>query len=236
MKTEEDRIMNELEDDNIGTWMITYSDMITILMCLFVIFFIISARENVDLTIVKEDLKTKVSALETEKQVLEKKNNELMQKLFELDNTSLNIEDSNEEFVKFLKENKLIDFVTLVSSKEGVMIRFNDSVMFESGKSEVTAVGKEVLKQIGEKIKAIDNEVVIEGYTDNIPIKTSRYPSNWELSAARAISVVKYFIDDLNIEEERLSFTGWGERKPIAENDTDEGRNKNRRIEITILN
>lgn len=235
MKTEE-RIMNELEDDNIGTWMITYSDMITILMCLFVIFFIISARENVDLTIVKEDLKTKVSALETEKQVLEKKNNELMQKLFELDNTSLNIEDSNEDFVKFLKENKLIDSVTLVSSKEGVMIRFNDSVMFESGKSEVTAVGKEVLKQIGEKIKAIDNEVVIEGYTDNIPIKTSRYPSNWELSAARAISVVKYFIDDLHIEEERLSFTGWGERKPIAENDTDDGRNKNRRIEITILN
>ena len=92
------------------------------------------------------------------------------------------------------------------------------------------------MNEIADKIQGIPNLIVIEGFTDNIPIQTSAFPSNWELSVARAIGVARFMIDDMNIEEERISVSGFGEQRPIDSNETEEGRANNRRIEITILN
>lgn len=235
--------LNQSDDDLIGSWMITYSDMITILTCLFIMFFVMSAKENTVLSEIKEDLTEQVDVLEEENKTLNSENQDLLKEnqklamsLFEISDFKESLEVSDEKFIKFLKENNLLNAVNIVPSEEGLLIRFKDNILFNSGQSEVTSQGYEVLKQIGEKIKTLDNDIRIEGYTDDIPMHTVRFPSNWELSASRAISVVKYFIDDIGIDEKRLSFSGWGERKPIADNDTAEGRSQNRRIEITILN
>ncbi|MTI48605.1 MAG: hypothetical protein FH761_12240, partial [Firmicutes bacterium] len=93
-----------------------------------------------------------------------------------------------------------------------------------------------ILEKIAVKIQDLENEIRIEGFTDNVPINTERFPSNWELSSARAISVVRYFVQEKGMSPERFSVIGWGEHNPIEDNDSIEGRSKNRRIEITILN
>ena len=80
-----------------------------------------------------------------------------------------------------------------------------------------------------------DHDIVIEGYTDNLPMQSARYPNNWELSTARALSVVYYLINEKDIEPTRLSAKGYGEYRPIAPNDTPENRAKNRRVNIVLV-
>lgn len=227
--------------DMSSSWMIIYSDMITIILCFFIIFFVISAEENSLLYDLKNTLQNKVSELNTEvgqlsdaNKKLEEEKHTLSQQIFNLTNIEQEVNTSDEEFIAFLRENDLLRDVTISQNQDQLVIRFKDSVLFMSGEAEVTPEGYEVLDKIGDKLKAIENDFVVEGYTDNIPINTLEFPSNWELSSARAINVVKFFINHKNIDEDRISFSGWGERKAIASNETEEGRARNRRIEIKI--
>ncbi len=238
------------EDFDISsTWILTYSDMVTIILIFFIIFFVTSASENSVLYQVKQELGSRVDQLQSEKlkieddyqslteenQMLEEQNINLAQELFQLKNIEEDMNTSNEEFIQYLRDNQLINDVYVIQNEDGLLIRFKDSILFGSGQAILTDEGNIILDKIADKIKDIDNKIRVEGFTDNQPINTEKFPSNWELSAARAISVMRYFIEKENIEESRFSFTGWGEYKPIASNDTEEGKSKNRRIEITIL-
>lgn len=113
-----------------------------------------------------------------------------------------------------------------------------ESILFDSGKAEVKKDGLEALKKVAEVLKSTtDQEILIAGYTDNVPIKSrlaQKYPSNWELSAARAISVVKILVAD-GVDPALLSATGFSEYRPVADNDTPEGRAQNRRMEIVLM-
>ncbi len=233
----------DYEGDISNSWMIIYSDMITIILCFFIIFFTFTAEENTLLFKLKNSLENKVSKLNTEveelntvNERLKKETASLSQKLFNLTNIERDVKTSNEDFISFLRDNNLLEDVTILEDENQLVIRFKDSILFDSGEAEIRQEGYEVLDRIADKLKKIENDFVVEGYTDNVPIKTHEFPSNWELSSARAINVVKFFINNKNINEDRISFSGWGERKPIASNDTEEGRAKNRRIEIKIIN
>jgi chemotaxis protein MotB len=113
-----------------------------------------------------------------------------------------------------------------------------EKIFFDSGHAELKDSGKEVLKKVGEALKSYENKVIrVVGYTDNVPIAKSMqnvYPTNWELSVARATNVVRY-LQDVGIPPERMVAAGRGEYSPIASNDTPEGRQKNRRIEIMLV-
>lgn len=238
------------ELDISSSWILTYSDMVTIILCFFIIFFVTSANENSLLYQIKDKLNSKVDVLETEKEKLESeyedlaKENEVLQKtnitlaeeLFKLKNIEQDLNTSNEDFILYLREKGLFDDVYLIQKDEGLLIRFKDSVLFDSGQVDLTEEGYTILEKMGEKIRNIDNKIRIEGFTDNIPVDTSKFPSNWELSTSRAISVVRYFVEEKGIDPKKFSVTGYGEHNPIASNDNSEGRSKNRRIEITILN
>ena len=89
--------------------------------------------------------------------------------------------------------------------------------------------------EVASLLNTIDNYIRIEGHTDNVPIRRSTYPSNWELSTARAVSVVKLFINKCNFSPDKLIAVGYGEFKPVADNSTAEGRAQNRRIDIIVL-
>jgi len=127
--------------------------------------------------------------------------------------------------------------ISLRMSEKGLVITFVADVLFDSGKAKVRTSAYGSLDKVARVLE--DNvpqlNVGIEGHTDNVPIKSSGWKSNWELSTARALSVLHYLVDNKGISPDRVSAIGYGEYRPVASNDTKEGRQLNRRVEIVIL-
>ncbi|MCT4592926.1 MAG: OmpA family protein [Anaeromicrobium sp.] len=224
------------DDDFSSNWLITYSDMVTIILCFFIIFFNLSEEKTNMLYSMKNALKEEVATLSEENNKLKTTNKNLSVELFNMKNIERDIHTSEEEFIKFLRDNNMLDKVNILQNEKGIAIRFKDNVLFSSGDAAMSKEGKLALSKIGDKLTKIDNNIIVEGYTDNLPIQTAKYPSNWELSVARAIEVVKYFTEVKGIDKSRMSVSGYGELNPIDTNDTPKGRSNNRRIEITIIN
>lgn len=111
----------------------------------------------------------------------------------------------------------------------------SDSVLFDSGSAVLTSEGQLVLAGLADVLSRIPNQVSVEGHTDNVPIATSAYPSNWELSTARATSVLRYLVDRYGLSRARLSAAGYADQRPLAGNDTAAGRTRNRRVDIAVL-
>ena len=128
------------------------------------------------------------------------------------------------------------DQVQLSMEDRGLVITFVAEVLFDSGKAKLSPEGENMLSKVAGVIKeeVSDNDVGVEGHTDNEPIKYSGWKSNWELSTARATSVLHYLVDNCGLEPDKLSATGYGEYRPVASNDTPEGMQQNRRVEIII--
>jgi chemotaxis protein MotB len=120
-------------------------------------------------------------------------------------------------------------------SHEGITITLKDRVVFSSGSDRLHPGSYPILEQIAQIIHQIRNPVRVEGHTDNLPIQTPRYPSNWELSTARSVTVVKYLIDRQGIAPDRLSAVGYGDSRPVQPNDSPRHRAENRRVDIVIL-
>ncbi len=127
--------------------------------------------------------------------------------------------------------------VNLSLEEKGLVLRFVAEVFFDSGKAELRPKAYAMLDKVGAFLEkdVPDRKISIEGHTDNVPIKYSPWKSNWELSAARALSVLHYFTDKKDLNSNRVQATGYGEYKSIAPNDTKENRQKNRRVEIVVL-
>ena len=126
--------------------------------------------------------------------------------------------------------------ISVEMSERGLVVTFLAEVLFDSGKAKVKPAAHDVLDKVANVItdKAPDRNIAVEGHTDNEPIKKSGWKSNWELSTARATSVLHY-LEERGISPNKLQATGYGEYRPVASNDTVEGRQKNRRVEIIIL-
>lgn len=114
-----------------------------------------------------------------------------------------------------------------------IEIQLNSKMLFGSGSTRLSQDARKAFRDIGLIIKPLNNTIFVEGHTDNVPIQTQAFPSNWELSAARAASVVEY-IARQGVDPKRLAAIGYGEYRPIADNSTAEGRSKNRRVTLTI--
>ena len=144
----------------------------------------------------------------------------------------------NEIYARFVSElQKMIDGgqLTVSIEKGRIVINLPENVLFKTGHSNVNPEGQKALKQIATVLKEFsDRSFQVEGHTDNVPIKSARYPSNWELSTARAMSVVHLMIEE-GVDPKNISAAGFGEFQPRADNETKEGRALNRRIEIIML-
>jgi len=125
----------------------------------------------------------------------------------------------------------------LEMTERGLVLTFLAEVFFNSGMAELRPQGKEVLDKVAKVLKedVPDSRVAIEGHTDSDPIVRSSWLSNWELSTARGLAALHYFIDEDKVPPTQLSVAGYGEYRPVASNDTAEGKKKNRRVEIVIL-
>lgn len=140
-----------------------------------------------------------------------------------------------EKIDNYVISNQLEKFVsTKITQKEGLVVTFSEKYMFDSGKAEIYPEAKKVIKEIAALLLDEPNRISIEGHTDNTPINTLEFPSNWELSTKRATNVLKYLLEELNFEPKRLTAAGFGEWHPIAPNDTPENKSKNRRVDLIV--
>jgi chemotaxis protein MotB len=124
--------------------------------------------------------------------------------------------------------------VTLVTRDQGILLDIKDSALFSSGTAQPAAQAGAIVGKIAAILAANDNRVIVEGHTDNMPIQTAQFPSNWELSAARAASIVRA-LQERGIAAERLEASGMADTHPRSSNDTAQGRSENRRVSLLVL-
>lgn len=195
------------------------------------------------------ELRHRVQGLESDKARLEGDNARLEGEKMRLAQELADAQKAREEKVRELSStyDRLVEQmkgeiakgeVTISELKGKLTVNMVDAILFDSGKAEIKPEGLVVLGKVIEILKSVDDKAIrIEGHTDAVPISgtlAQRYPTNWELSAARAINVARY-LQKQAIDPTLLSAAGFGEFKPVAENDTVEGRAKNRRIEIVLV-
>lgn len=234
----------EPEKDNSERWLLTYSDLITLLLVFFIVLYTISQQDAAKFQAVAESLN---SALTGSKEVVGQSpgisqipgNNG-----FHLDVSNAEKEKAEQNRLKEIKKEVeelakkegLQSSISVTLEERGVAIRIVDRVLFESGYADLTPQADKILRSIAKILYSSQGQYIrIEGHTDNVPI-TGRFASNWELSSSRATNVLRLFIDKSGINPRILSAVGYGEYRPIASNNTEEGRSKNRRVEIVILN
>ncbi|MBE6095909.1 MAG: flagellar motor protein MotB [Schwartzia succinivorans] len=136
---------------------------------------------------------------------------------------------------QYIATNHLKDSLRTTLTEEGLMIRIRETALFPSGSAELVNESQLIVPVVAGLLAAIPERVIISGHTDNVPIATEQYPSNWELSSARAMTFMKaLFASNATLNPARFSAIGYSEYRPVAPNETEEGRRRNRRVEIMI--
>lgn len=125
--------------------------------------------------------------------------------------------------------------VELIRDPRGLVVSMPDDAAFPMGSAVTTSDARTLIARVGDTLRSVPNAIRIEGHTDNVPIRTAKYDSNWELSTARASAVVALLITEVGIEASRLSAAGYGEFHPLNPNDTPERRARNRRVDVVVL-
>ncbi len=219
-------------------WMATFSDMATLMLCFFIL---LLSFANMDVENFRTALGSVREAFGVQHQV---------QGRFEsLSDSPISL--SNEQSTDVLHRQKVIDKVDLglireflaargladevevSSSSRGMVIRTKDRLMFDSGAADLKKSGHQILLAIVKLTEDFDGDVSIEGHTDNIPIKSPIFPSNWELSSARASAVLRYLATQ-GVDPSVMHVAGFADMHPITQNDTPEGRARNRRVEFVF--
>jgi len=250
------------EHENLERWLVSYADFITLLFAFFVVMYSISSINEGKYRVLSDSISSAFtgkdssikpikmgepikapirsvivnqttdtikrpppsaatqSKTETENQADEQQTRELNK-----------VADEVDAGLKELIDQKLI---TINRDKAWVEIEINTSILFGSGSAGLQPAAMPVMRTLARILGEKKYNIQVEGFTDNVPIKTEAFPSNWELSAARAASVVRVFADD-GVSPQRLAAIGFGEHRPIADNNSEDSRKKNRRVRVVIL-
>lgn len=140
-----------------------------------------------------------------------------------------------QEVKDFVEKNGLSEEISLSMDADGVYMNVKAAILFTPGSAVITESGTAALQKVAELVGNFENKVVIEGHTDNVPHHDPKFESNWELSAGRAIAVLRHLAEQRNIDPTRLSAVGYGEYNPLVPNDSDEQRAENRRVNIVLV-
>jgi len=147
---------------------------------------------------------------------------------------STQIEEIAREVQQSLQNQALHQDIRLMITGRGLVIHLPEFLFFETGEAKIRPEAEPLLNRLAELLRKIPNHVVVEGHTDNVPINTPQFPTNWELSVHRATNLVRYLIEQQHIDPSRLAAAGYGEYAPLAGNDEESGRRLNRRVDIVI--
>jgi len=223
----------EDDDDDVPTapfWMTTFSDMATLLMTFFVM---IVAMSEIEVKKFKEAISSFPgrTAFLSHDAVLPPTRTQIV--AGDPKTSAAEREAQFEAILQYVKDNNLEEKVKVNMTERGFHVTITDSVMFHSGQATLTFPSSRVLRNITGLLSKGVESVLVEGHTDNRPIQTNAYPTNWELSAARSASVVRFMLEQADaITPDRYAAVGYGEFRPLSSNATPAGRNQNRRVEI----
>ena len=219
------------EEPSSPFWMTTYGDMVTLMLTFFILLISYSTIELEKFRGAMESLKGALGIFDGHESPQKMEFINFDQKM-STDRTDMSARSGRAE--EIAKSGILEGVGTFEEVKGGVLIRLNQEVLFDIGKADLKGAAIPILGKLAEIVESEAAEIHVTGHTDNVPINTVRFPSNWELSAARALSVVQYFYDVKKIPETRLVAVGHGEHRPLFPNDSPENRAKNRRVEILV--
>ncbi|MGD0966799.1 MAG: flagellar motor protein MotB [Candidatus Aquilonibacter sp.] len=221
----------KLETAGMMRWLLTYADMITLMLALFIILFAMSTISRVKVQSFAKSVSAGFNNVWTVNQPPNGGANG--EQSFE---ASSSIPAIQRELEKYVKENHLEQQVQVHSEARGLVVTLlSDKSFYDSGSAEIRPATLKILDTIAPLLKRNGNAIAVEGYTDTDPISTYQYPTNWELSAARAVNVARYLHEHDGVNPSRLSATGYGEYRPRNSNASDELKQQNRRVDIVLL-
>lgn len=237
-------------------WMTTYSDMITLILVFFILLFSMSQIDLAKFDAISESFQNRMifdfypspvpmenptqstghmekgeisNEFETPTDVTERNDSHDIQNQEDTLQTLMN------EIENYLDDHELNNVISADRTERGVVLVLQELILFDPGKAELLPSGQSFLGEIGSLLTEIPHEVKVEGHTDSRPISSYRYPSNWELSGARASSVVRYLVDENKLDQSRFSIAGYSDINPLVPNTNAENMSQNRRVEIVIL-
>lgn len=242
------------------TWLIPYADLLTLLLALFIVLFASSVIDEGKLNSISRsfniafnnglgffkgssyielpedisNIKEKDSNIrDRSKDVDENDVKSYLSQMIEQETRQL--EELKSKLDSYIQENGLASELETTLNSRQLLITFRDSALFDSASADLKPEAERLARTIGEMLAQYpEYEIMVSGHTDNVPINTARFPSNWELSAMRALNFMKILLES-DISPERVSSVGYGEYRPIATNDTVEGKAANRRVEVSIV-
>ena len=233
----------ENEEKKSAGWLTTFNDLVTLLMVFFVLLFTMSTVDTRKMQDFQYALQSGLGIMETGNKVAVSVKK--TQPVDDMSHIMTQAEGERNKYASSQPGGKLADpirqlvkadpGIQVTHTHQGTRLSFEDQVLFDFGRAAISPTGFIFLDKIADVLKKVSYAVRVEGHTDNVPIQTRRFPSNWELSVARAVNVVKYFAEVSNIDPKRLSAVGYGESRPVAANDSPADRAKNRRVEILLL-
>lgn len=247
----------EHNQNYINRWVVSYADFVTMLLALFMVLYALSQLDLSNIKTFSNSInkvfyrnvsnkaelvklfKTTETRVYTDKKVihaLDPTAKELKKQLSSFEN-QIPAESDNFENIKQTITNNIGDEknINIIKEPRGLLIRLNNTVLFDKGSDIIKSGALNILDKIAVALKNEPNSIRIEGHTDNTPIKTAKFPSNWELSTARATNIIKYFVTAHQINPARISAVGYGEYMPVSDNRTPAGQSQNRRVDIIVL-
>jgi chemotaxis protein MotB len=212
-------------------WLLTYADLITLLLAFFVILYAASRINTARFLVLSRALRI---AFNGEPAVVKLGNAPPSQIIPKPLPTLQSLQQLQQEIQQIIERDQLQNEVSVATTPEGVVIVFLQPVLFNLGSAVLLPQGQKVLLDVAKVLDTVPNAIDVRGYTDDLPIDTAQYPSNWELSAARALTVLHFLIDRGGVSPTRLVATAYGQYHPFAANGP-HGNPENRRVEIVIL-
>ncbi|MCX7144567.1 MAG: flagellar motor protein MotD [Proteobacteria bacterium] len=241
--------MDNRESDNHERWLVSYADFITLLFAFFVVMYAISSVNEGKYRVLSDSLTsafqskvrqpgvTQPGAMpetQPQPQALAPPVRKFSKPTEQQRKQREQMRSVAQDILKVLDSLVREGQVKVTQTNRGISVEINASVLFATGQAQLRPDSIRALQQVARVLANAGKTLQIEGYTDNVPISTVQFPSNWELSAARASSVARLFIDN-GVVEEQLSVIGYGPNRAVASNDTPEGRARNRRVTVMIL-
>ncbi len=239
---ESDEVAEEGEE-GAPAWIMTFADLVTLLMVFFILLFAMGTIEQEKWRQIKASLKSALGTEEIPEAGVREGLDIIKDLEAKLDQDTISavdevgamvakeVEEIASEVEEFVYKNKLAGQVEVSSDPRGAIITISDVVLFPPGRARMTFAGKKTIQQVFDLLQQFNYDVRIEGHTDNSPIHTEQYPSNWELSASRAADVARMLVE-AGFPPEKLSVVGFAEFRPKVPNTSAKNRSINRRIEI----